>query len=32
MLANSNNATFYFIPLGPNGLPVLLDAGIGKKK
>lgn len=31
-LANSSNATFYFVPLGANGLPVLLDAGKDSKK
>lgn len=31
-LINSSNATFYFVPLGANGLPLLLDVGKGSKK
>lgn len=31
-LANSNNATFYFVPTGQTGVPLLFDAGASKKK
>jgi regulator of protease activity HflC (stomatin/prohibitin superfamily) len=26
-LANSSNSTFYFVPLGDDGLPIIIDAG-----
>jgi regulator of protease activity HflC (stomatin/prohibitin superfamily) len=31
-LVNSSNASFFFVPLGPNGLPIILNAGVGTKK
>ncbi len=31
-LANSGNASFYFVPVGVNGIPVLLEAGMGANK
>jgi hypothetical protein len=26
-LSNSSNSTFYFIPLGDDGLPIIIDTG-----
>lgn len=31
-LINSSNTSFYFIPVGANGIPILLEAGMGTKK
>ena len=31
-LANSGNASFYFVPVGVNGIPILLETGMGSKK
>lgn len=31
-LINSSNSSFYFIPIGPNGIPIILDTGMGTKK
>ncbi|MCI0693917.1 hypothetical protein L0337_18165 [candidate division KSB1 bacterium] len=31
-LANSQNATFYFVPLGKDGLPVIIEAPMPEKK
>jgi regulator of protease activity HflC (stomatin/prohibitin superfamily) len=31
-LANSGNAAFYFVPVGVNGIPILLETGMGSKK
>jgi regulator of protease activity HflC (stomatin/prohibitin superfamily) len=31
-LVNSSNTSFYFIPVGANGIPILLEAGMGTKK
>lgn len=31
-LINSSNASFFFVPLGPNGLPILLNAEMMSKK
>jgi regulator of protease activity HflC (stomatin/prohibitin superfamily) len=31
-LVNSSNATFYFVPLGANGLPILLETGMGANR
>ena len=31
-LVNSSNTSFYFIPVGANGIPLLLETGMGTKK
>lgn len=31
-LVNSSNASFFFVPLGPNGLPIILNTGMTTKK
>jgi regulator of protease activity HflC (stomatin/prohibitin superfamily) len=31
-LVNSSNASFFFVPLGQNGLPILLNTGMERKK
>jgi len=31
-LVNSSNTSFYFIPVGANGIPILIEAGMGTKK
>ncbi len=31
-LVNSSNASFFFVPLGQNGLPLLLNTGVATKK
>ncbi len=31
-LAKSGNASFYFVPVGVNGIPILLETGMGNKK
>jgi regulator of protease activity HflC (stomatin/prohibitin superfamily) len=31
-LVNSSNASFFFVPIGSNGMPIILNAGMGTKK
>ena len=31
-LVNSSNTSFYFVPVGANGIPLLLETGMGTKK
>ncbi len=31
-LINSSNTSFYFVPIGSNGLPIILETGMGTKK
>ena len=31
-LVNSSNASFFFVPVGQNGLPIIVNAGTGTKK
>ena len=31
-LVNSSNASFFFVPVGQNGLPIIVNAGAGTKK